>query len=346
MAHTHLSAVGHMHRGVTRGMTAGNNGSDTPENDDPFAYLYRSEGEQGGQAGQSGSASRVGGYGYPGPAAPHQPGVPRTSYNHVRAVGERTYGQQNQQQYQQGQQIPNQQAYGGPGQQAHYAAPEPLPGGGGSRRAAPSRGAGGRGPNSKGLLIGALAVVAVVVVGIGVAMITNGDDDKKNDEADPANSPTAAATVEPSKTAKAPKAPSELPTEEAWGMRLEGGAAPATDIPGAKAEGGKYVGGLNTPGASATWSVDVDKGGSYRLYVQYGVPGEDQGLSLNVNGKQATEPLRMKNYANAKQGDWEHGWTYTWTIVNLNPGTNTVKVSCEAGNKCNVNLDQMWLKNG
>ncbi|MEU1787429.1 carbohydrate-binding protein [Streptomyces sparsogenes] len=323
-------------------MTAGNNGSDTPENDDPFAYLYRSEGGQDGQSGQSGSAPRTGGYGYPGP---HQPGVPRTSYNHVRAVGERTYGQQNQQQYQQGQQIPNQQAYGGQGQQnPHYAAPETLPGGA-PRRAAPSRGTGGRGPNSKGLLIGALAVVAVVVVGIGVAMITN-NDDKKDDKAEPTASSTAAASVEPSKTPEPSKKPSPLPTEDATGMRLEGGATPASDIPGAKAAGGKYVAGLNTPGASATWSVDVDKGGSYKLYVQYGVPGEDQGLSLNVNGKPANEPLRMKNYANAKKGDWEHGWTYTWTLVNLNPGTNTVKVSCEAGNKCDVNLDQMWLKNG
>lgn len=329
-------------------MTAGNNGSDTPENDDPFAYLYRSEGGQDGQSGQSGSAPRTGGYGYPGP---HQPGVPRTSYNHVRAVGERTYGQQNQQyqqgqqQYQQGQQIPNQQAYGGQGQQSpHYAAPETLPGGA-PRRAAPSRGTGGRGPNSKGLLIGALAVVAVVVVGIGVAMITNNDDDKKDDKAEPTASSTAAASVEPSKTPEPSKKPSPLPTEDATGMRLEGGATPASDIPGAKAAGGKYVAGLNTPGASATWSVDVDKGGSYKLYVQYGVPGEDQGLSLNVNGKPANEPLRMQNYAKAKKGDWEHGWTYTWTLVNLNPGTNTVKVSCEAGNKCDVNLDQMWLKN-
>ncbi|MBI0385487.1 carbohydrate-binding protein, partial [Streptomyces albiflaviniger] len=56
-------------------MTAGNNGSGTPENDDPFAYLYRSEGDQGnegGQSGQPGAAPRTGGYGYPGPA---QPGV-------------------------------------------------------------------------------------------------------------------------------------------------------------------------------------------------------------------------------------------------------------------------------
>ncbi|MCI0383666.1 carbohydrate-binding protein, partial [Streptomyces sp. CNQ085] len=91
-------------------MTAGNNGSGTPENDDPFAYLYRSEGGTGGDAG----------------AAAPQPGVPRTSYNHVRAVGERRYGgQQGQQQGpppHQPQQPPHQPS-------AHYAAPETVPGG-------------------------------------------------------------------------------------------------------------------------------------------------------------------------------------------------------------------------
>ncbi|MFD8380687.1 CBM35 domain-containing protein [Streptomyces sp. NPDC059679] len=334
-------------------MTAGNNGSDTPENDDPFAYLYRSDGGQDGQAGQPGSAPAAGGYGYPGPAGPRQPGVPRTSYNHVRAVGERSYGQQ-QQYPQQTQPIPNQQTYGGQGQQqgygqqnAHYAAPENLPGGGGSRRAAPSRGTGGRGPNSKGLLIGALAVVAVVVVGIGVAMITN--DGNKDDKADPTNSPTSTASAEPSKTAGASKDPSELPSEDAWGLRLEGTAAPATDIPGAKAEGGKYVGGLNAVGASVTWNVDVAKAGQYRVYARYSVPAENQSLSLTVNGERSTRPMNMEAFVpGVEKGDWEKSWTKTWSLVNLKEGANTVKVSCEAGDKCDVILDQLWLtgKNG
>ena len=66
-------------------MTAGNNGASKPEDDDPFGYLYADGQAAGAQPpGQ-------GGYGYPGPAA--QPGVPRTSYNQVRTVGERQYGQ-------------------------------------------------------------------------------------------------------------------------------------------------------------------------------------------------------------------------------------------------------------
>src|SRR6478609_9476838 len=80
------------------GMTAGNNGASKPEDDDPFGYLYADGQAAGAQPpGQ-------GGYGYPGPAA--QPGVPRTSYNQVRTVGERQYGQQ----------VPQQQAYGYPPQ--------------------------------------------------------------------------------------------------------------------------------------------------------------------------------------------------------------------------------------
>ncbi|MFI0779696.1 CBM35 domain-containing protein [Streptomyces sp. NPDC021212] len=332
-------------------MTAGNNGSDTPENDDPFAYLYRSEGDEGGQGGQSGQpgSARTGGYGYPGPAARQQPGVPRTSYNHVRAVGERQYGQQNY-----GQQIPNQQpqGYGQQGQQgygqqnAHYAAPETLPGGGSPRQPAAPRG-GGRGPNNRGLLIGAIAVVAVVVVGIGVAMITNGDDEKGDQGNQAGGKPTAGSSVEPSEQPKSPKKRvGKLPKEDAAKMSLGGGAAPASDIKGANAEGGTYVGGFNNPGASATWNVDVDRAKSYRLYVHYGVPGEDQSMSLTVNGKKSPRPISMKNFSNAPKGDYEKGWTTSWSIVQLSQGSNTITLSCGDGDKCDVNLDQMWLKRG
>ncbi|MBB5934516.1 carbohydrate-binding protein [Streptomyces zagrosensis] len=355
-------------------MTAGNNGSGAQQDDDPFAYLYRQEGGDEG-AGQGTSATpRTGGYGYPGP---QQPGVPRTSYNHVRAVGERQYGQHQQQPpAQQGgygyppQASQQQGGYGYPQHNAHYTAPEALPqqtrqrvhagqapGGVPPRQPAPGYGGhggpaghgggggggGGRGPNSKGLLIGAIAVVAVVIVGILVAIISNSAG--KDDKADPAKDdrPTAAQSVKPSDTPKPAKKPTKLPTEDASVMRLEGGTTLATDIPGAEAKGGTYVAGISTPGASATWNVDVEKAGQYRLYVSYGVPGEDQDLALTVNSKQDPRPLNMENFAHAKKGDWAKGWTHTYSIVNLNKGTNTVRLSCETGNKCNVNLDQVWL---
>lgn len=185
-------------------MTAGNNGASTPEDDDPFGYLY-----EDGQA--SGAQSpRQGGYGYPGPVS--QPGVPRTSYNQVRTVGERQYGQQ----------VPQQQPYGGQqqaqygGPNAQYAAPETYPGGGPTAHV-PVQGGRGRsggpgsgGPNTKGLLIGAIAVVAVVLVGIGVAMITNnGKDSNKKDEA--ATSAGPAGQVEESPKPKQSETPSEAP---------------------------------------------------------------------------------------------------------------------------------------
>lgn len=335
-------------------MTAGNNGSDTPENDDPFAYLYRSEGDQGGQGGQGGQSgsARTGGYGYPGPAGRQQPGVPRTSYNHVRAVGERNYGQQIPNQQPQGYGQQGQQGYGQQGQQgygqqnAHYAAPETLPGGNGPRQPAPAPRGGGRGPNSRGLLIGAVAVVAVVVVGIGVAMLTNGGD--KKDQGDQAGGkPTSASSVEPSDKPEPSKKPGgKLPKEDAANMSLGGGAAPASDVKGAKGEGGRYVGGLNSPGSSATWNVDVNQAKAYKLYVRYGVPGEDQSLSLKINGKKSARPISMKNFSNAPKGDYEKGWTYSWSIVQLSQGSNTITLSCDDGDKCDVNLDQMWLKRG
>ncbi|MFT2018323.1 carbohydrate-binding protein [Streptomyces sp. 796.1] len=353
-------------------MTAGNNGSGVPQDDDPFAYLYRQEGGEAGADQGAQGTPRTGGYGYPGPP---QPGVPRTSYNHVRAVGERQYGQQQQHQQHHQQAAPGGYGYGqqqSPQQQqqhGHYTAPEalptqtwnrvqgPPPGGvpprqqapGGPGHGAPAgRGGGGRGPNSKGLLIGAIAVVAVVIVAISVAMISNNTGGKKDDKAEPTKDaqPTASETVEPSNTPKATKGPAPLPTEDASAMKLEGGTTLASDVPGAKADGGKYVAGINKPGAAATWTVDVEESGQYRLYVGYGVPGEDQNLSLTVNSKRDPRAVSMKNFALAKKGDWEAGWTNTWAIVNLNKGTNTVRLSCESGNKCDVNLDRVWLTKG
>ncbi|MFG2135353.1 carbohydrate-binding protein [Streptomyces sp. NPDC048650] len=298
-------------------MTAGNNGADTPENDDPFAYLYRSD---GGEGGAPGSAA--------GGGTARQPGVPRTSYNQVRAVGERQYG---------GQQA--QPAYGK--QNAHYAAPETLPGNERTRSAPvpdyqePRR-------SRNGLLIGAVAVVAVVCIGIGVAMLTNTKDDTSGAANDPG--PTAGGSQDPGRSPAPKPSQGELPKQDAGSLRLDGGATTAKDIPGARSANGTYVAGMNTPGASASWSVDAPKAGAYKLYVDYGVPGKDANLTLTVNDKADPRPISMKNFAGAQEGAWDKGWTETWSIVQLNKGTNTVKLSCESGNQCDVNLDRVWLK--
>ena len=176
-------------------MTPGNNGASTPEDDDPFGYLY-ADGQANGAQPPSG-----GGYGYP------------NSVNRVRAVGTRQYGQQPQHATAPYGQVPQQGSYSQPN--AHYAAPETLPGGATTaQQQVPGGGGGGRGgrgPNHKGLLIGAIAVVAAVVVGIGVAML-GGDKDKSDAGNETGTTPTQSQESKPSpSTSKAGAAQKDLP---------------------------------------------------------------------------------------------------------------------------------------
>lgn len=304
-------------------MTAGNNGASTPEDDDPFGYLYAD-----GQA--NGAQPPSGGYGYP------------NSVNRVRPVGTRQYGAPGAG----APQAPQQQGvYGQPS--AHYAAPETLPGGAPS--AHPSHGGGGgrgRGPNTKGLLIGAIAVVAAVVIGIGIAMIGGDDDDKGDNQADstPTQSQDSGEPTPSASEGDADGEKAELPTTDAKTLSLQGGPATASDIKGAKADGGVYVAGFNQVGAKVTWTVDgIKEAGTYRFYARYGIPGVDADATLVVNGKAATRPLNMKNFGGTPKDDWEKGWQTTWANVNLTEGTNTIEVACNEGNQCNANLDQFWI---
>ncbi|MFD7706732.1 carbohydrate-binding protein [Streptomyces sp. NPDC059785] len=326
-------------------MTPGNNGASTPEDDDPFGYLYAD-----GQA--AGAQPPSGGYGYP------------NSVNRVRAVGERQYGQQQsaygQQQPGYGQQAPTGQ-YGQPqsgyGQQttqqhgrpnAHYAAPETMPGGAQtSRQASVGAGGGGRGrgPNTKGLLIGAIAVVAAVVIGIAVAMSGGDTGDDKNDDA-AGSSPSASQSAEPSQSAtKEAESAADLPEVEAKALRLEGGATTASEVEGAGSDGGVYVAGLNQTGASVTWSVDgIPKDGVYTLFAGYSVAGDDGEMTLTVNGKTFGSKLNLGNFTGAD--DFAKGWTQTYAYPSLSKGSNTITISCQDGDSCDVLLDRLWLKEG
>ncbi|MEU0384119.1 carbohydrate-binding protein [Streptomyces chartreusis] len=310
-------------------MTPGNNGASTPEDDDPFGYLYAD-----GQA--NGAQPPSGGYGYP------------NSVNRVRAVGTRQYGQQPQQaSYGQ---VPQQQ--GAPGRpNAHYAAPETLPGGAPTAQTAmPSGGGGGRGgrgPNTKGLLIGAIAVVAAVVIGIGVAML-GGDKDKGDSNDQAGTTPTQSQNSKPSpSSSKSGAAQAELPKIDAKALRLGGGASLAQDVKGAQSDGGIYVGNLNQVGSSVTWTVNgVPKDGAYTVFARYSAVDEDQEMTLTVNGKPFGTKLNMGNFTHTSDGDFAKGWTKTYAWPTLNKGTNTITVSCQDGDKCNVLLDQLWLKAG
>ncbi|MFD8935393.1 carbohydrate-binding protein [Streptomyces sp. NPDC059578] len=330
-------------------MTAGDNGS-KPEDDDPFGYLYAD-----GQASGATPPSGGGGYGYPGP---------RSSYHQVRPVGERQYGGQQQQYAQQPPtaaygQVPHQQQGGQYGQQApygqqgQYAQPGPGgPGHGGHGSHGGQGGGRGRGPNTKGILIGAVAVVAAVVVGIGIVVWNgNSEDDSAATGAD--STPSASAEPGDDKDKETGKPtdeeadPDELPALDAKALKLEGGTSTASDVKGAKAAGGVYVTGFNSPGAAVTWTLDdLADAGKYTVYVGYGVPGKDADATLTVNGTPQSRPFSLKNFAGAPEGNAERGWTESFAYVQLNKGTNTLKLSCEDGNKCDVNLDRVWLAKG
>jgi hypothetical protein len=297
-------------------MTPGENGPSTPEDDDPFGYLYAD-----GQA--RGAQPPSGGYGYP------------NSVSRVRTVGERQYGQQPQYGQPAVPQQPN----------AYYQAPETLPGGAPASRPPAPPMPGRRGPNTKGLLIGAIAVVAAVVVGIGAAML-NGNDDKNTDK-QAGSTPSQSQSQAPSPSSSGSTAPGELPKTDASALQLGPGVTTASDIKGSQAKGGTYVTGFNHVGATVTWTVNnVEKAGTYRLYVRYGIPGVDANATLVVNNKVDPRPMSMKNFGGGTpEGDWEKGWKTTWSNVNLIKGTNTIQIACQDGNQCNANLDQLWLTN-
>jgi len=311
-------------------MTSGNNGASTPEDDDPFGYLYAD-----GQANGAQPPSGGGGYGYPG------------SVNRNRAVGQRQYSQpaQAQQTAAYGQ-VPQQQgAYGQPS--AHYAAPETFPGAAPTAPQQPAYSGGGggggrRGPNTKGLLIGAIAVVAAVVIGIGVAIMggDSSDDKAGGGSASQSTSPSS----QPSQSASTSAAGTELPKTDAKDLQLGGGATTASDVKGAKADGGTYVTGFNNVGASITWTVDIQKADSYHLYVHYSIPAVDADATLTVNGKSNQQPLGMKNFIKSSDTDLAKNWQSTWAPVKLKKGTNTLTISCGQGNQCNALIDQLWVQ--
>ncbi|MFH8518192.1 CBM35 domain-containing protein [Streptomyces gelaticus] len=307
-------------------MTAGNDGANKPEDDDPFGYLY----EDGQAAGAQ--PPRQGGYGYP-PAAP-QPGVPRTSYNQVRTVGERQYGQQ----------VPQQQVYGQPN--AQYAAPETYPGGATAQvpqqggRGGPGRG----GPNTKGLLIAAVAVVLVVLIGIGAALLTGDPDkDKKKNEATSSAGPgdQVEESPKPQQSASS-EAPAELPKQDAATLKLGGTAAVSQSVKGAEGPNGSYVTDFNTVGSSVTWKAAMGEEGKYRLTVRYAIPAKDANATLTVNGKPNSQPIGLKNFIHSSDSDWEKNWQTTWAPVDLVKGENEISISCQEGNQCDVILD--WLE--
>lgn len=302
-------------------MTAANNGGSapngsTPEDDDPFGYLYE-DGQAAGATRPGGGQGR-GGYGYPGPA---QPGVPRTSYNQVRAVGERQYGHHQgaphpgygQQQYTQHQQQP----YAQPNPQ--YAAPETYPGG-----------------------------------GITVAVLSN-ENDKKNNTTDSQNTNNTGPSPSAEDPDNKPTEPKEgedgedsdkLPKQDAVTLKLGGAAESGTGIKGAEGTGGAYVTNFNQVGASVTWKAGIKEAGTYKLYIRYTIPMKDANATLSINGKPNSNAIRLHNFRGSTDPALENNWQTTWTQMNLQKGQNEIKISCETGNQCDVTLDWLEVRRG
>ena len=303
-------------------MTAEDNG--VPEDDDPFAYLYR---------GQEGDDARN--------AAP-QPGVPRTSYQQATQVGRTQYGQRPQpgtqpvpQYQQQYQQVPPQQA---PHQQAPQQQTSQLPPAGGGRSQSRSGG------SSRGVTYGAIGVVLAVVIGIGVAVLDSGSD---KTPAASAGSSTAASAGASSTASSSPSssAPAALPgPANVDGMTLGGGAVAMNNHTGAASTDGKFVP-LTASGMSVTWAnVTAPSAGSYTFWVHYANAGggSDDNFTLTVNGKVLPQSINLKNWTPSTT-DWDKAWQRSYTPVTLNAGSNTIEVSYGSGSTAGVNLDQLGL---
>ncbi|MER5780440.1 carbohydrate-binding protein [Streptomyces mobaraensis] len=301
-------------------MTAGNNGNGKPEDEDPFGYLYRSE---GGDQGTDAAAS-----------AP-QPGVPRTSYNQVRPVGSRQYTpQQGGGTYGAGMPAPQQPT-------PHYAAPETLPGGAPRHPGPPPGAPGPQRPKRRGLLIAAIAVVVVVAGGIGAAVYANqgdGDDKKTTAQQTPSEKPSEKPEKKDQKDDE--KKPSGKPVKDmnrdAATLQLGGGASTAKDVKGAPTEGGVYV--TMKQGSSIEWKdVPVTDAGKYTVWVDYGAQNGAASGSLWVNGEKLSTTVNWKKWP----GD---GWSHTFNYVQLEGGKNDIKLQCES--QCNINIARVKILPG
>jgi hypothetical protein len=228
-------------------MTPGNNGASTPEDDDPFGYLY-ADGQANGAQPPSG-----GGYGYPG------------SVNRVRPVGERQYGGQQAAaptaQYQQpvrpdrpaaaALRRPAERALPGPGDLPRRPARRPAAPVVQQRRRRPGPRPQHQGPADRRDRGGRR----------GGHRHQRGDDERqrRRQERRPGGVDAVGFVRAPRRVrrpAAAPRARRRLPKIDAKALLLGGGATTASDVEGADADGGIYVTGFNAVGASVTWNMN------------------------------------------------------------------------------------------
>ncbi|MFJ6217036.1 carbohydrate-binding protein [Streptomyces sp. NPDC092296] len=305
-------------------MTAGSNG--VPEDDDPFAYLYRPAGGEGAHEGADQAA----------PAAVQQPGVPRTSYAHPTQVGRAQYGQQRpgQQQPAYGQTVPQQHA-----PYAQHSRPQPADDGGaqGGGRAA---GRGGGGGSSRGVLIGAIAVVVAIAIGVGVALSNRGSGKEADTATGASQSPTATTSDsgEPTRPATTAAASGD-PVSDVSALQVQNGSQ-ASEVQGTKSGDGKYV--TLQQGTSISWTVDAPSDGQFAFWVHYDNPGGDAQAAVTANGTPHPGGIGMKNYSPGS-GDPAASWYSSYVWPTLKKGANTIVLTCDNDACAGLLVDKVAL---
>lgn len=158
----------------------------------------------------------------------------------------------------------------------------------------------------------------------------------------PAHTPKPTAPAAASQTSPTVSTdPNASLQQYAAGLTLSGGAETNTNHNGAQGPNGAFVDGMNTPGATATWTTQVQRAGSYTLWVRYAnADGNKATSTVLVNGKPLGWKINLADYG--QQGNWDQ-WFSSYVTVNLDKGANTIALRCGSGDTCNFNLDRLGL---
>lgn len=302
-------------------MTAGSNG--VPEDDDPFAYLYRPP--DGGAAGAGADSAA--------PTVVQQPGVPRTSYAQPTQVGRAQYGQR----------PPTQPGYGPPAPQqpapyAQHSRPQPEDHGGhgGHGGRAASRGVGG---GNRGVLFGAIAVVAAIAVGASVAFMNGGDKNKDHAAGKASTGPTATTSQDSASPSVSPSASASTnQAADASALQVQNGAQ-ATGVQGGASGDGKYV--TLQQGTTLTWTVQAPSDGPWSLWVHYDNAGADATAAVSANGTAHPGGIGLKNYSPGQKP--ENSWYSSYAYPAIKAGPNTVVITCDNPSCAGVLVDKVVL---
>ncbi|MYS82837.1 hypothetical protein [Embleya scabrispora] len=199
----------------------------------------------------------------------------------------------------------------------------------------------GSGGGGRGAMIGAAVAIVLVIAVIAGVLLMRGNDDKDK-KASPTTPGAGRTTAAPSQTPPPSSAPStaaggKFAVQEAEDASPSGGAVAVAGVPNSTGSG---MIDMQAPGSTVTVKLTAPKAGSYYLAVRYvnaGPKDDIQSLSIMVNGTDSKKKSNLKSWGTP------NSVTGTWNNVTLVDGTNEVALTCAAGDKCKVALDQIWL---